>query len=137
MIMDQSNVDFYIANVDDETPFETFVDTNPIMILTGNNARFTMENTYKFYKSRYQRYFDGYLTAEEVDNQTEYMASIFPPLYINRVFDDGTEIVFESIPFESQLWLYGEDDNPYLVFADNSLIRLGILEKDLIEQLLY
>ena len=120
MDMTRTNQDFWIANVQGQSPFEVFVDTAPVLILTGNNATFNMKETFTIMKDKYQQYFEGELIASTIDNETTEMANIYPPLYIQNVSDDGTDIVFETIPFEGQLWLYGSDPDPYIVLSDFS-----------------
>ena len=48
------------------------------------------------------------------------MSSVYPPLYIADISDDGTNIIFKTIPFEAQLNLYGVDLSPYIVLSDFS-----------------
>lgn len=112
----------WLANVDDQDAFEVFVDTTPLLILTTNNASFTMKQKFELHKSQYQHYFDYYMTANTVDTETEEMALVYPPLYISDVADDGTDIVFQTIPFEATLQLSGDysDGNPYVVLSDFS-----------------
>ena len=114
------NMTYWIANVSDQTPFEVFVDTSPLIILTGNNATFELDNMFNIKKSEYQHYFDQYITAELIDNETTQMSMVIPPLYIANVADDGTDIIIRTIPFEPQLMLYNEDTSAYIVLADFS-----------------
>ena len=40
------NQQFWIANVTDQSPFEVFIDTSLLLILTGSNAEFEMNQTF-------------------------------------------------------------------------------------------
>ena len=128
MDMTRTNQEFWIANVQGQSPFEVFIDTAPVLILTGNNATFNMKETFTIMKDKYQQYFEGELIASTIDSETTEMANIYPPLYIQNVSDDGTDIVFETIPFEGQLWLYGSDPNPYIVLSDFSFASWHVEE---------
>ena len=118
--MQLTNQQFWIANVTDQNPFEVFIDTSPLLILTGSNAEFEMNQTFFINKSEYQQYFDFLLTASTIDDETEEMSSVYPPLYIADISDDGTNIIFKTIPVEAQLNLYGVDSSPYIVLSDFS-----------------
>ena len=123
-----TNMDFWIANVNDQTPFEVFVDTSPLIILSGSNATFIMDNEFNIAKSEYQKYFEGYLTADTIDNETDQMSVIIPPLYISQVSDDGTDIIIQTIPFEPQLMLYANDTSAYIVLSDFSFTSWQLQE---------
>ena len=120
MNMTRSGEDYWIANVSDQTPFEVFVDTSPLIIASGSTATLEMDNEFTIFKSEYQKYFDNYITGETIDNETSQMSFVIPPLYISTVADDGTNIIINTIPIEPQLFLYAEDPNPYLVLSDFS-----------------
>ena len=57
MDMTRTNQDFWIANVQGQSPFEVFVDAAPVLILTGNNATFNMKEKFTIMKDKYQQYF--------------------------------------------------------------------------------
>ena len=118
--MQLTNQQFWIANVTEQSPFEVFIDTSPLLILSGSNAEFEMNQTFFINKSEYQHYFDFLLTASTIDDETEEMSSVYPPLYIADISDDGTDIIFKIIPVEAQLNLYGVDSSPYIVLSDFS-----------------
>ena len=128
MDMTRTNQDFWIVNVQGQSPFEVFVDAAPILILTGNNATFNIKEKFTIMKDKYQQYFERELIASTIDSETTEMANIYPPLYIQNVADDGTDIIFETIPFEGQLELYGTDPNPYIVLSDFSFASWQVKE---------
>ncbi len=128
MDMTRTNQDFWIVNVQGQSPFEVFVDAAPILILTGNNATFNIKEKFTIMKDKYQQYFKRELLASTIDSETTEMANIYPPLYIQNVADDGTDIIFETIPFEGQLELYGTDPNPYIVLSDFSFASWQVKE---------
>jgi len=120
MDMTLTNQNFWLADITEQTPFEIFVDVNPLLILEGSNASVEVKQSFRIDKANYQSYFDFYITSQTIDDETEEMSSIFPPLYIADVSDDGVDIVFTTIPFEGQLCLYGNDSTPYMVLSDFS-----------------
>ena len=128
MDMTRTNQDFWIANVQGQSPFEVFIDAAPILILTGNNATFNMKEKFTIMKDKYQQYFKRELIASTIDSETTEMVNVYPPLYIQNVTDDGTDIIFETIPFEGQLWLSGTDPNPYIVLSDFSFASWQVKE---------
>ena len=128
MDMTQTNQDFWIADVQGQSSFEVFVDASPIVILTGNNATFNIKEKFTIVKDKYQQYFERELIASTIDSETTEMVNVYPPLYIQNVTDDGTDIIFETIPFEGKLELYGTDPNPYIVLSDFSFASWQVKE---------
>ena len=120
--MTLTNQAVWLANVDEQDAFEVFVDASPLLILTTRNATVEMKQNFKLQNLQYQKFFDYYINASVIDSETEEMSLIYPPLYIADVSDDGTDIVFKTIPFEATLQLYGDysDGNPYIVLSDFS-----------------
>ena len=130
MDMTMDNQKYYIINVDGQSPFEVLIDTDDdrIVIGTGDTASVVMQQDYTLEKEFYQQYFDYEFTANTLESETNQMGMIFPPLYINSVAEVGDNIEFVTIPFESQLALYGESDEPYLVLSDFSFGSWQVLE---------
>ena len=129
MDMQKSSPACYIAIVDNQSALDIFVDVSPKLFLTTTNAKFEMNQEFVIHRDVYQPYFEGFLTKELIDSETNNMSLLFPPLFIDLAVDDGTDFVFKTIPFEAQLWLYAVDDEPYLVLSDFSFTSHQVIER--------
>ena len=97
----------------------------------STNATFSMKDTYLYDKSMYQQWFGNrYLAAEEIENYVTKMSMIIPPLFIQEVYEEGTDVYFKTIPFEGQLKLHADLTDGYIAFSTTSFTKTSVVTKE-------
>ncbi len=91
------------------------------------NADYQLSGRYLYSKDIYQRFFGkSYLTAELVESEVSEVSFTVMPFMINSVLVVGSNLEITSIPFDSELTLYSNITNGYLVFSDTSFTKTSV-----------
>ena len=94
-------------------------------LFTSSNANYTLQGTYVFDKSKYQRYFGTqYLTADLIESLVTDMSYSVLPFTIEKAAVVGGELRLESVPFQSEVKFYPPlTVNSTIVFGDKSFVE--------------
>ena len=127
----ESNVEMSILDpeVDDLPPSLYDINTLPVLFKT-NNADFEVSGKYLYKKDVYQRFYGKqYLSAELVEEQVNQCSYTVMPFKILGVEETDTEIIFTSVPFDSEFRMTTDfSSNNTLIFADYSFTKTSIDE---------
>ena len=100
-------------------------------LFTSTDASYTVSGTHIFQKELYQKYFGNqYLTAGVVQGEVTEASYSILPFTILGVEERGGILDLVSVPFTSELKMYGITPNSTLVFTDYSVTKLSIDEYD-------
>mgnify|MGYP000568732154 CR=1 FL=1 len=94
-------------------------------IFNTTNAELTIEGSYVFNKTAYQRYFPGiYFDAAFIESKVEKISYSLLPFIIRKSDVVDGFLIFESVPYLSEINLYPTlGDGTTLVFSDNSFAK--------------
>lgn len=94
-------------------------------IFSTTNATYTIEGSFIFNKASYQKYFGSkYLTADVVESEVNDISYSIIPFIINKADIINGQLIIESLPFLSQIKLYGElVEGTKLIFSDTSFCK--------------
>ena len=116
-----TSVGLQILDVTTDLPPSLYDITTLTPIYQTTTADVTLESTYSFKKSDYQRFFGKqYLTAELAESETTDVTYSILPFVINSVRIDGTHLLIQSVSFKSEFKLFANIENGFLIFTDNS-----------------
>ena len=117
--------------LDDLPPSMYDIANLPVLYKT-NNCSFELKGKYIYDKNLYQSYYKRqYLSASVVEEKVKTSAYTVLPFRILEVEERAGELVFKSVPFDSEFRLTTPTDKGViLVFADWSFTKLSIDEYD-------
>lgn len=116
-----TNVDLKILDITSELPPSLYDIAGLNTLFQTSTADVEIKATYGYEKNKYQRFFGSqYLTGELAETETSRVNYSVLPYLINSVRIDGSELLIESIRFDSEFKLQADITNGYLVFTDNS-----------------
>jgi len=126
-----SNQGFEILDNTGDLPPSLYDIANLPKLYDTVNASYTLKGTYTYQKELYQRFFGRqYLTADVVKSEVSTAAFTVMPFTILSVLVVGSQLEITSIPFDGELTLYAQNDNGYLIMADNSFTKTELDEYD-------
>tara|TARA_Y100000401_G_scaffold72133_1_gene58208 strand:+ start:25231 stop:27027 length:1797 start_codon:yes stop_codon:yes gene_type:complete len=115
------NVGLQILDVTTELPPSLYDIATLSPIYQTSTADVSLESSYMFKKSEYQRYYGKqYMTADLVRSEVTDIAYSILPFIINSVRIDGADLIIKSVAFRSELKLFADIQNGFLIFSDNS-----------------
>ena len=105
------------------------IDTLPVLF-KSNNFEFEIKGKYIYDKKLYQRFYgDKYLTGDLVREKADRCSYTVMPFTILGVEENAGEIVFTSVPFDSEFRMtLPIVDKTILVMADWSFTKFGVDE---------
>ena len=94
-------------------------------IFSTTNAEITIEGSYIFQKSDYQRYFPGiYFDAALIGNKVDTLSYSILPFVVQKSDIVNGNFIFEAIPYLSEINLHPTlGDGTLLIFSDNSFAK--------------
>ena len=101
-----------------------FSETNKGVILPQRaNTSLRINDTWKFLKDPYQRYYPGrYIGASLIEQSVDESSITIPPLYIANIVESGTNYEIWTIQHESEFNLFNDAAGGYLVFNTKSFV---------------
>lgn len=120
-----SGVEIQILDNNSELPPSLYDISTLTPLFQSNSADISVDSKYKFEKNKYQRLFGKqYLTADVVETEVDRVNYSVLPYLINSVRIDGSNLLIQSIAFESEFKLHADIQNGFLVFTDNSFTHI-------------
>ena len=99
------------------------------VLATTTASSLTLNGTYRYDKSLYQRFFgQQYLTAEVVEEEIISLSYVVLPFTIQGIerVPNSTNVEIRAIPFKGELRMYTELTSATLAFADWSFTRTDV-----------
>jgi hypothetical protein len=113
----------------EELPPSLYDITSLDVLATTTASSLTLNGTYRYDKSLYQRFFgQQYLTAEVVEEEIISLSYVVLPFTIQGIerVPNSTNVEIRAIPFKGELRMYTELTDATLAFADWSFTRTDV-----------
>ena len=113
----------------EELPPSLYDITSLDVLATTTASSLTLNGTYRYDKSLYQRFFgQQYLTAQVVEEEIISLSYVVLPFTIQGIerVPNSTNVEIRAIPFKGELRMYTELSNATLAFADWSFTRTDV-----------
>lgn len=119
-----NGVDLKILDTTGELPPSLYDISSLTPIFQTSQADVSIKSSYKYQKNEYQRFYGKqYLTADLVETEITRVNYVVLPYLINSVRIDGSNLLIQSVAFESEFKLLADISTGLLVFSDNSFTK--------------